>query len=159
MALVTLSFKSCHATIVLSGRSSLERLVTHSEVGGRYCFDRFYATQLGGKAVDMLLEGQGNAVATLQWNHEGGFHVASTSSQAFCDRWGVIHARRLHPSFYDEERMRISRTGCEYLMPIFTNAIGHDDLEYIRETYFDSGNLFRRYHSVNSDIAKRTMFL
>lgn len=139
-------------------RAIFTRKVGHTQRGGRpLLFDRFHASQLGGKATDMLLEGQCNAVATLQWNQDRGFHVASTTANAFCDKWGVIHARRLHPSFYDNERMRISRTGSEYLLPIFTNAIGHDDVEYIRETSFDSGNLFRHYHSVNADIAKRTV--
>jgi hypothetical protein len=55
--------------------------------------------------------------------------------------------------------MRVSPTGAKYLLPIFTKAIGHDDVENIRQTYFDSGNLFRRYHSVNADIAKRTIYL
>ncbi len=33
--------------------------------------------------------------------------------EVFRDRWGVIHARHLHPSFYDEELMRPSKTGVE----------------------------------------------
>ena len=67
----------------------------------------------------------------------------------------MIHARKLHPSFYDAQAMRVSSTGIEYLLPIFTNAIGYEDCEHIRDTLFDSGNLQRRYHSVNTDIAKR----
>jgi len=40
------------------------RKVGHTQRGGRpVLFDRFYASQLGGKAVDMLQEGQNNAVA------------------------------------------------------------------------------------------------
>ena len=37
--------------------------------------------------------------------------------------------------------MRPSRTGVEYLLPIFTNAIGHADVEYTRESTFDAGTL------------------
>ena len=77
----------------------------------------------------MLLDGQNNAVAILQWNHEQGFYVDSYDGNAFRDRWGVIHARFLHPSFYDEELMRPSKLGVEYMLPIFTNAIGQADIE------------------------------
>ena len=122
-------------------------------------FDRFYAAQLGGKAVDMLLEGQSNAVATLQWSEQDGFHVSNHFANKFRDKWGMIHARRVHPSFVDEERMHISPLGVEYMLPIFTTAIQVDDTEYVRQSLFDSGNLFRRYHSVNTDIAKRVEYL
>jgi hypothetical protein len=55
--------------------------------------------------------------------------------------------------------MHISETGINYLLPIFTKSIGLDDVLYIRETRFDSGNLYRRYHSVNTDIEKRVRYL
>ena len=136
------------------------RKVGHTQRGGRpILFDRFHAAELGGKAVDMLLEGQNNAIAILQWNHERGFYVDSYDGNAFRDRWGVIHARYLHPSFYDEELMRPSKVGVEYMLPIFTNAIGHADIEAIRQTVFDAGSLFRPYHSVNTDINKRIRYL
>lgn len=143
-----------------AGRAIFTRKVGHTQRGGRPLrFDRFHAAQLGGKAVEMLLEGENNTVATLRWIHDHGFEMASFSGNSFRDRWGVIHARTLHASFYDAERMQIGSAGIEYLLPIFTNAIGHDDMEYLRETLFDSGNLFRRYHSVNTDIEKRTQYL
>ena len=136
------------------------RKVGHTQRGGRpILFDRFHGGQLGGKAVDMLLDGQNNAIAILQWNRERGFYVDSYDGNAFRDRWGVIHARHLHPSFYDEELMRPSKIGVEYMLPIFTNAIGHADIEAIRQTVFDSGSLFRPYHSVNTDINKRIRYL
>jgi ATP-dependent phosphofructokinase / diphosphate-dependent phosphofructokinase len=136
------------------------RKVGHTQRGGRPVqFDRFHAAQLGGKAVDMLLAGQNNAVAVLQYNERDGFRVESCEGNSLRDRWGVIHARRVHSSFYDPQRMQISPIGIEYLLPIFTNAIGADDTEHIRETLFDSGNLYRRYHSVNIDIQKRTRYL
>ena len=48
------------------------RKVGHTQRGGRpILFDRFYAAQLGGKAVDMLLEGQNNAVSILQYTRDG----------------------------------------------------------------------------------------
>ena len=135
------------------------RKVGHTQRGGRpLTFDRFYAARLGGKAVEMLVEGQNNYCAILQFSQENGFYLDSVDGNSFRDRWGLIHARSLHPSFYDENRMSISPTGAEYLLPIFTNAIGYDDVEQIRDTRFSAGNLFRRYHSVNTDISKRVQY-
>jgi 6-phosphofructokinase len=136
------------------------RKVGHTQRGGRpILFDRFYASQLGGKAVDMLLEGQNNTISILQWNREDGFYLDSIEANILRDRWGHIHARSLHPSFYDAEAMRPSRMGIEYLLPIFTTAIGHDDVENIRSSLFNAGNLLRPYHSVNVDISKRIRYL
>ena len=132
------------------------RKIGHTQRGGRpLVYDRFYAAQLGGKAVDMLFQGQTDAVATLHWNEPRGFHLDSTPGHAFRDRWGHIHARRVHPSFYDGHAMQPSKLGIEYLLPIFTDAIGPDDAEHTRHTLFDSGNLYRPYHSINTDINKR----
>lgn len=136
------------------------RKVGHTQRGGRpILFDRFYAAQLGGKAVDMLLEGQNNAVSILQWNEEKGFYVDSAEANSFRDRWGLIHARNVHPAFYDAEQMRVSPVGIQYLLPIFTNAIGHDDVEHTRQTLFNAGNLMGPYHSVNTDVNKRIRYL
>ncbi|MBS10333.1 MAG: 6-phosphofructokinase [Gemmatimonadetes bacterium] len=136
------------------------RKVGHSQRGGRpILFDRFHAAQLGGRAVDMLLEGQNNAIATLNWNRDDGFYVDSLDANMLRDPWGHIHARLVHPSFYDTDRMRPSRMGVEYLLQIFTRAIGHDDLENISRSLFDSGNLFRPYHGPNTDIARRIRYL
>jgi 6-phosphofructokinase len=136
------------------------RKIGHTQRGGRpILFDRFYAAQLGGKSVDMLLEGQNNASSILQWNRDRGFYVDSFTGNGFRDRWGLIHARNMHPCFYDPVQMRPSRTGIEYLAPIFETAIGHDDVEHIRESVFDPGNLTRSYHSINTDITKRIRYL
>src|SRR5262249_44341683 len=136
------------------------RKVGHTQRGGRpILFDRFYASQLGGKAVDLLLEGQTNAVSILQYNKERGFHLEGIDGNDFRDRWGLIHARRLHPSFYDPERMMPSRVGVEYLLPIFSNALGLDDMEATRQSLFNSGNLTRPFHSVNTDVNKRIRYL
>jgi ATP-dependent phosphofructokinase / diphosphate-dependent phosphofructokinase len=136
------------------------RKVGHTQRGGRpILFDRFYAAQLGGKAVDMLLQGQNNAIAVLQWNRKRGFHVDSHDGNAFRDRWGTIHARFMHSSFYDPMLMGPSRTGIDFLLPIFGNAIGYDDVEYVRNSLFDAGNLTRPYHSVNTDVNKRIRYL
>jgi 6-phosphofructokinase 1 len=136
------------------------RKVGHTQRGGRpILFDRFYGAQLGGQAVDLLLEGQVNGVSILLWNQEHGFHLAGVDANDFRDRWGVIHARQLHPSFYDPERLQLSRTGIEYLLPIFGNAIGQDDLEDVRQSLFNPGNLTQPYHSVNVDVNKRICFL
>jgi 6-phosphofructokinase 1 len=136
------------------------RKVGHTQRGGRpILFDRFHAVQLGGQAVDMLLQGQVNAVAILQWNQARGFHTDGIPANDFRDRWGHIHAREMHLGFYDPYQLRASRAGIDYLLPIFTNSIGPDDLEAMRHSLFDSGQLFRPYHSVNTDIAKRIRYL
>jgi 6-phosphofructokinase len=132
------------------------RKVGHTQRGGRpVLFDRYHAGELGGKSVEMLLEGRNNQLATLQWNPDRGFFVDAYDGNVLRDRWGVIHPRYMHKDFYDAELMRPSQTGIEYLLPIFTNAVGHADIEAIRQTVFDSGSLFRPYHSVNTDINKR----
>jgi 6-phosphofructokinase 1 len=136
------------------------RKVGHTQRGGRpILFDRFYGAQLGGQAVDLLLEGRVNTVSILQWNREQGFHVDGIHANDFRDRWGHIHARKLHPAFYDSENMKPSSLGIDYLLPIFTNSIGQDDMEAIRQGVFDAGNLTRAYHSVNVDVNKRIRFL
>ncbi len=143
-----------------AGEAIFTRKLGHTQRGGRpLLFDRFYAAQLGGKAVEMLFQGLNDAVAVLQWNNKAGFHVDSVSGHALRDRWNHIHARFVHPSFYDPLTMQPSRLGIEYLLPIFTDAIGPDDMEHTRQTLFDAGNLFRPYHSVNTDINKRIRFL
>lgn len=136
------------------------RKVGHTQRGGRpILFDRFYGAQLGGHAVDLLLEGHVNSVSILMWNRERGFHVDGIDANDFRDRWGHIHARQLDPSFYDPNSLRLSRIGIDYLLPIFSNAIGDDDTESIRQTLFTAGNLTQQYHSVNVDINKRICFL
>jgi ATP-dependent phosphofructokinase / diphosphate-dependent phosphofructokinase len=136
------------------------RKVGHTQRGGRpILFDRYHAAQLGGKAVDLLLEGRTNAVSILQYNKDKGFHLEGIDGNDFRDRWGLIHARRLHPSFYDPERMMPSRAGIEYLLPIFSNALGQDDMESTRQSLFNSGNLTRPFHSVNTDVNKRIRYL
>ena len=136
------------------------RKVGHTQRGGRpILFDRFYGAQLGGHAVDLLLEGHVNGVSILMWNREHGFHVSSVDANDFRDRWGLIHARQLHPSFYDADNLRLSPTGVSYLLPIFGNAIGPDDMEAVRQTLFKPGNLTQPYHSVNVDVNKRIAFL
>ena len=47
----------------------------------------------------------------------------------------------------------------DYLMPIFTGAIGYDDAEHMRYTLFNPGNLAQPYHSINTDIHKRIRYI
>ena len=130
------------------------RKIGHTQRGGRpIFFDRFYATQLGGKAVELLLEGYHNCVATLQCR-DGGFHLDSTDATKLRDRWGVIHARPLPLSFYDKERFQPSKQGIEYFRSMFTNALAPDDVEAIRPL-FNTGNLVSPYDSVNVHVNKR----
>jgi len=146
------------------GQSAAEAIFTrkvgHTQRGGRPIrFDRFYAAQLGAKAVDLLLEGRNNAMSALQYASGRGFHVEGYDANRFRDRWGLIHARQMHPSLYDPETMQPSRAGISYLLPIFTNAIGSDDAEHMRQTLFDPGNLAQPYHSINTDVQKRIRYL
>jgi ATP-dependent phosphofructokinase / diphosphate-dependent phosphofructokinase len=136
------------------------RKVGHTQRGGRpILFDRFYAAQLGAKTVDLLLEGHNNAVAVLQYNSSRGFCVDGYDANRFRDRWGYIHARRMYPTFYDPKLMKPSHIGIDYLLPIFTGAIGEDDMEHMRRTLFSQGNLAQPYHSINTDIQKRIRYL
>jgi ATP-dependent phosphofructokinase / diphosphate-dependent phosphofructokinase len=136
------------------------RKVGHTQRGGRPIqFDRFYAALLGSKAVDMLVEGRNNAASILQYHSDRGFYVEGYDAHRFRDRWGLIHARCMHSSLYDPKLMKPSRMGIDYLLPIFTDAIGNDDSEHLRQTLFDAGNLTQPYHSVNTDIQKRIRYL
>jgi ATP-dependent phosphofructokinase / diphosphate-dependent phosphofructokinase len=136
------------------------RKVGHTQRGGRpILFDRFYAAQLGGKAVDLLLDGYNNTVSVLQYSSEKGFHVEGFDANRFRDRWGHIHARHMHPELYDAKLMKPSKLGIDYLLPIFTDAIGNDDAEHMRQTLFAPGNLAQPYHSINTDLHKRIRYL
>ncbi|MFN7918159.1 MAG: 6-phosphofructokinase [Vicinamibacterales bacterium] len=136
------------------------RKIGHTQRGGRpILFDRFYAAALGSKALDLLVEGRNNAVAVLQYDKGNGFHVEGYDANRLRDRWGLIHARGVHPDLYDPVMMKPSQKGIEYLLPIFTGAIGHDDAEHMRQTVFDAGNLSQPYHSINTDIQKRIRYL
>jgi ATP-dependent phosphofructokinase / diphosphate-dependent phosphofructokinase len=136
------------------------RKVGHTQRGGRpILFDRFYAAQLGAKAVDLLVEGRNNAVSILQYDSGRGFHVAGYDANRFRDRWGLIHARYMHAALYDPKLMKPSKMGIDYLLPIFTDAIGNDDAEHMRSTLFDSGNLMQPYHSINTDVHKRIRYM
>ena len=135
------------------------RKVGHTQRGGRpILFDRFYAAQLGGKAVDMLLEGWHNGIAILQ-RADDTFKLDSIDANRLRDRWGEIHPRYMHASFYDAERFLPSEKGIDYLQRIFTNAIGYDDVESIRAEIFDASHLMQPYHSVNVDVHKRIRYL
>ncbi len=130
------------------------RKVGHTQRGGRpILFDRFYAGQLGGKAVDLLAQQMHNGLATLQYR-DGGLVVDSIDGNKLRDRWGNIHARPLSTTFYDPDRFQPSRKGVDYLRSIFTNALGADDVECQRRL-FDTGNLTHPYDSVNIDVNKR----
>ena len=136
------------------------RKVGHTQRGGRpILFDRFYAAQLGAEAVKMLVEGHNNAVSILQYSGKKGFHVEGYDANRFRDRWGLIHARQMHPALYEPKLMKPSRLGIDYLLPIFTDAIGEDDAEHMRQTLFAAGNLGQPYHSINTDVHKRIRYL
>ncbi len=130
------------------------RKIGHTQRGGRpILFDRFYASQLGGKAVDLLAQGYQNCVATLQYQ-DGGIVLDSVTANHLRDRWNTIHARPLSPTFYDPLRFQPSDKGVEYLRAIFGSALGADDLECQR-ALFNTGNLIHPYYSVNVEVNKR----
>lgn len=136
------------------------RKLGHTQRGGRpILFDRFHAAQLGGHAVDMLIEGMMNAVSILNYTRDRGFHLSEAFANDFRDRWGLIHARTMHPSFYDPVMLRPSQTGIDYLLPIFTRAVGADDVEVLRSELFDPSHLKIPFHSVNTDVNKRIRYL
>jgi hypothetical protein len=58
----------------------------------------------------------------------------------------------MYSLLYDPKLMKPSRLGIDYLLPIFTDAVGNDDMEHIRLTLFAPGNLAQPYHSINTDI-------
>jgi 6-phosphofructokinase len=130
------------------------RKIGHTQRGGRpILFDSFYGSQLGGKAVDLLVDGYHNCVSTLQYRN-GGLELDSIDANRLRDRWGNIHARPLSTTFYDAKRFLPSAKGIAYLRAIFGNALGADDVECIRKL-FDAGNLVHPYDSVNVHINKR----
>jgi 6-phosphofructokinase 1 len=136
------------------------RKVGHTQRGGRpLLFDRFHAAALGGKALDLLLDGYTNTVAVLQWTRRAGFQVDGVPVSDLLDAWGHIHARKVHPGFYDEARMQPSALGVEYLQQIFTGAVGHDDTEHLRERLFTPGRLVDPHRSVNALISRRIEYL
>ena len=135
------------------------RKVGHTQRGGRpILFDRFYAAQLGAKTVDLLAEGRNNSVSVLQYHSTKGFYVDGYDANRFRDRWGLIHARQMHATLYNPKLMKPSRLGIDYLLPIFTDAIGADDMEHTRQSLFSAGNLSEPYHSINTDVHKRIRF-
>ena len=48
------------------------------------------------------------------------------------DSSGIIQPRLIHPSFFDPQRLWPSKFGIQYLLPIFTDAVGADDVEQLR---------------------------
>ncbi|MCH7988913.1 MAG: 6-phosphofructokinase [Planctomycetes bacterium] len=136
------------------------RKVGHTQRGGRPIqFDRSCAKQLGAKAVDLLAEGAHNTMATFQWSSERGFFLDSIPADTLRDRQKVIRPRLVHLSLYDAENFRPSELGVQYLLPIFTDAIGVDDMEFLRTELFNPNNPADRYRSINVEIQKKTEFL
>ena len=136
------------------------RKIGHTQRGGRpILFDRFYAAQLGGKAVEILDKEHNNHLATLNWTEDGGFTTEELSANKLRDQWGIIHAREVHHSLYSQQRFQPSELGRQYFAPIFRNAIGHEDMEVIKSNLFSPGNLLTRYQSFNVEIQKRIRYL
>ncbi|MEI8381925.1 MAG: 6-phosphofructokinase [Planctomycetota bacterium] len=136
------------------------RKVGHTQRGGfPIKFDRYHAAQLGGKAVDLIVEGRNNAMATLQYSRESGFTLGSLAANKLRDRFGKIHPRQVHSSFYEKQRFQPSRLGKEYLRSVLTNALGSEDVEQMRATMFNPGKLATRFQSVCIDMSRRIELL
>ena len=132
------------------------RKVGHTQRGGRpLLFDRFHASQLGAHAIDLLTSGFNNHISTIQWSTDDGFTLGHKSADEFRDEWGIIHARQVDPSFYNSSLLQVSTQGSRYLQNIFTNSIGADDADFLRNSLFDSGNLDLPYESINVSIKRR----
>lgn len=143
-----------------TGSAFFTRKIGHTQRGGRPIhFDRYYGAQIGGKAMQLVAHGNNNHLATLRYSASDGFEVSSLIANRLRDPWGEIHARRVHLSLYDPERMQLSAFGRQYLQPIFAEAVGWDDVEFTRAETFSPGNLTNRFQSVNVDIRKRTRLL
>ena len=84
-----------------------------------------------------------------------GFMSVASTRTIFAIAGASFTPGRVHPSFYDPERQTLSRMGVEYLVPIFGNALGAEDMEYARQNLFRRSNLTEPYHSVNVDVNKR----
>ena len=95
----------------------------------------------------MLLQGQMNAVSILRYTRDRGFHLSDAYANDFRDRWGLIHARMMHPSFYDPIAMRPSQVGIDYLIPIFTREF-YDSIQRwdrrMQRAAFDKVSLLAR---------------
>ncbi|MEM9701199.1 MAG: 6-phosphofructokinase, partial [Planctomycetota bacterium] len=101
-------------------RAIFTRKVGHTQRGGRPVqFDRFHAVRSGGYAVDMLHQGQTNAVSILNFHVNDGFTLESLPAGRLRDRWGIIRARTVAPEFYDERLFGPSKVGRDYLRTIF----------------------------------------
>ena len=88
---------------IAAGNSAKEAIFTrkvgHTQRGGRPILLRpVLCGVAGSKAVDLLVEGRNNAVSVLQYNADKGFHVEGYDANRFRDRWGLIHARQMHPA-------------------------------------------------------------
>ncbi len=109
--------------------------------------------------MELVAAGDSNQLAILQYSAENGFDMSSLPANRLRDPWGNIHARTVHPTMYDSDRLHLSDFGRDYLQPIFRNAIGWDDVEFTRAETFSPGNLTNRFQSVNVDIGKRIRLL
>jgi 6-phosphofructokinase 1 len=132
------------------------RKVGHTQRGGHpLLFDRYHASQLGANALDLLCSGLSNHVSTIQWSAVDGFSLDGHSADIFRDDWGVIHARRVDPSFYDPSMLQLSVHGGSYLKNIFTGSIGAEDVDFLRNSLFDSGNLDEPFASITVAMRRR----
>ena len=151
-----------YATAVLVSAQGVERVRTAAESHRRIAIIEVMGRRSGHIALGAAY-GQPDMILipehSLDIDLKKGLHVEGYDANRFRDRWGHIHPRFLHPALYNPKLMKPSRLGVEYLLPIFTDAIGSDDAEHMRQTVFDPGNLAQPYHSINTDVHKRIRYL
>ena len=155
----TATFSSIAAAARRAKRSSPERSATRSAADGRFC--SIGSTRRSSAPRPSICSSRAATTPCrfCSTTPQKGFHVEGYDANRFRDRWGLIHARQMHPAFYDPLLMKPSRIGIDYLLPIFTDAIGNDDAEHMRQTLFDPGNLAQPYHSINTDVHKRIRYI
>ena len=89
------------------------RKVGHTQRGGRpVLFDSFLRARSSAATRSICCwKGTSTAWPSCIQPRTAASHVGGINGNDFRDRWGLIHARQVHPSFYDAERLGLSRTG------------------------------------------------
>ncbi|MCH7560314.1 MAG: hypothetical protein IIC67_02915, partial [Thaumarchaeota archaeon] len=100
--------------------------------------NRLFRGHLRNMELQQPMDGRNKFIDTIYRNaSEKGFFLDSIPADALRDRRKIIHPRLVHRSLYDAEKFGLSQLGVQYLLPIFTDAIGIDDMEFLRSELFN----------------------
>ena len=136
------------------------RKVGHTQRGGRpILFDRFYAAMQGAEGGGFAGGGPQQCRFRFAIQHDQGFYVEGYDANRFRDRWGLIHARYMHPDALRCQTDEAVQTGHRLSAADFHRRHRQDDAEHMRQTLFNPGNLTQPYHSINTDVHKRIRYL